>query len=200
MFLLMLVLLSSCVSPSSPEILAKKAVQKFKRLSSYHTVLHVRAAIMNLEHTYTVEQWYKAPDLYRAEVKSPENLAGYTVIIREDLVLISHPQIGQTFRLSGPEAVAQREDNFLNCNILTLLPETALPRAEETAEGLLCLTFSPLHGKGLFTAEKLFINQRTLLPERLDLFDQSHQPVVTIIFVKWETNRPIPEEWFAIPM
>jgi len=198
------VILVSCTMFRSGD-LHTRISREFSEIESFSAVIEVAVSSEAGENIYRSRQQYlttEAGAMLREDVLAPENLAGMTYIFAGGTMLIIPPNDvngdGVTFE-DIPEA---RSYTFLPEFFRRYFASEVVATAEmpdaAAEDAVVVLEISLDGGNAYRTAQKLWLDHRTLAPLRLETFDETGAALVTVTFVEFEMNADIDNEIFDL--
>jgi len=141
--------------------------------------------------------------MFREDVLAPENLAGMTYIFTGGTMLIIPPNEGESIQFENipenrsytflPEFFRRYFDSKVTTVAVTTETTDETP-ANET-ETILEVTLDG--GNAYRAAQKLWIDNETLQPLRLETHDANGTPLVTVIFTEFNLNERVDDEIFS---
>jgi len=149
-----------------------------------------------------MRQYYRAPDMFREDVLAPENLAGMTYVFTGGTMLIIPPNEGESIQFENipenrsytflPEFFRRYFDSQVTTVAVTTeaIDETSVDDTETVLEVTLD------GGNTYRAAQKLWIDNETLQPLRLETHDASGTPLVTVVFTEFNLNERVDDEIF----
>lgn len=174
----------------------KEIYKRYNNMESFSATVQITVQNGQTEHCYSAEQYYIAPDKFAMTVTEPEAVSGSGYVFDGDTVLLkSGFGHGETL-----EGISVRERSSVALSDFF----EEYYKSEETA----VVTEKSLAGDDIrmdcFLQEKnkqrymqsLWIDNDTYLPLRLVTYDVDEQPVVIVVFRKFERDCKIEEKKF----
>jgi outer membrane lipoprotein-sorting protein len=191
--------LSSCHTALTVESLLHRVEKTTNGLESYHSLLEYEI-IGEVNERYHVEQWYLAPSYYRIEIgqssdQEQENGSVEQIFIAngEDIWLC-HPGLGEFYLLRDP-APAEEYTPFLLHSYWRTLTEaeeiSILGTEEKERHSYYLLKVLPARSRFNHAMEKLWLEQKTLLPTRIEIYSERGALTQIITFKKITLNPKI---------
>ncbi len=193
--IILTITLSGCTTDKLNHDIYSRIYQRYSDIKSYTAVIDVTVYSNVKEGKYTLKQYYKAPGSYRVDVLRPENMTGSGCMFYEDgLYLYSN---GNGEKLDG---YIPSDKNYM---FLVDFFENYY-KGEETAaavtkdiSGEQTVLTSMAAGENEYRfCQKLWIDNKTCLPAKLETFDINNKPVISVVFTEFELNPKINDDVF----
>jgi len=185
------------------EGIIRRAVKKEKNINSYYTLLETEINLGKSKQRYFVEVWFSSPDCHRIEISSSSPEEGKT----PEQIFLSD---GEKNWIYNPEIEDYYEINslfqglssppFLLVTFLKSLSQAqetelvSLEKMERNSYYLLRVVPSSPAQKHAW--EQVWLEKKSFLPARIDIYDINDQLQQTIIFHKTVLNLKIDEKIF----
>jgi len=198
-------LMITLISCGRNEDIHTRIYRKYSNIDSFSAVVEVTVNTDRTENVYQMRQYYIAPDMFREDVLSPENLEGMTYIFSGGTMLIIPPNDGESVLFE--DIPKNRSYTFLPdffgryFEIGTeAVPVSAEPTGETAqVDETVTVLEVQLDGDNIYRAtQKLWIDNKTLMPIRLETYDADGDPLVVVLFTEFNLNDNIDDEIFNL--
>lgn len=193
--IILMTIFCGCTTDKLNHDIYSKIYERYSDIKSYTAVIDVTVYSNVKEGKYTFRQYYRAPDNYRLDVLKPENIAGSGCLFYEDGLYMYSNGIGEKF-----DGYIPSDKNYM---FLTDFfenyykgEETAAAVAKNLSGEQTVLTSAAVSDNEYRFCQKLWIDNKTCLPSRLDTFDINNKPVITVTFTEFELNPKISDDVF----
>lgn len=198
MFFLAVLLLTGCGEKTDEEIfyLAQKQIMG---LDTYVCTANITVYGNKTPEQYTVKQWFKAPNKYKIEVQSPEEVKGKTTIYNGKKAFICHPRIGQEW-LMEDFLDSTEQKMFLGHFISNFISTENAELSRETIEDrdyILMETEIP-GNHPYFNKKKLWFDIKKYYPYRLQVVDKDDNLRIDVKYIDFRYNESIDDKFFTI--
>ncbi|HHU75344.1 MAG TPA: outer membrane lipoprotein carrier protein LolA [Firmicutes bacterium] len=189
-------------SLSAGEIIAK-TLRQGKKIDSYHLLLEIEPGRGDEGREYFARVWFRNPHFFRIDFFSihpdDDTVADQTIVSDGEGTWLFSPEIGDQFTL-GSTAQELAPTPFLLHTFLNGLAgsrESTLLGVEKTGEGFYyLLRIVPQVAQGDHAYEEIWLEKRTLLPARIDIYDQHSKLKQRVIYHKIVPNAEISQTLF----
>ena len=199
--LLALALLAACTQePTEPEpSIYQQIQQKLTNLQTYRTRATVEYISNRGSNTYETIQHAKITGEYRIEVTGPENVSG-------NVTSFDGQHIFQfSSRVNGRVTILPRESKERSEILLTSFIKNWAASQESSVsvaninESLLTVLEATIPGNHPYLAiQKLWINNETLLPVKMTIYDPNGNERVIVTYHNFEYNIELDNRLFTI--
>lgn len=193
-----IIIVTAC-SPKTDEEIFYDAQKKILNLNSYVCETEVKLQGNKQPSVFTAKQWYMAPDKYRIEILSPENLNGKTTIYNGKKAFVYHPRIGQNWMMqNSPDSLEEKTflgsfmENFINSE------EVKISRKKINKKEYLFLETEIPGNNPYFNKKVLWLDIEKYHPYMLQILDNKGQVRVDIKYYNFKFNEKFNEETFNI--
>ena len=153
----------------------------------------------NNSHTYETIQHARSDGRYRIEVTAPENVAGNTTVFDGTTISQFNPRTKGQILQSAAESPERLEilltsfvRNFIRSQEVSITAATVNDRATTVLE-------AQIPGSHPYLAtEKLWVNNETLQPIKMIIYDANGTERVIVIFNSFEYNVDIDDSLFKV--
>ena len=177
--------------------------RKYSNVRSFSAEIEVTVTVERTTNTYQMRQYYKS-DMFREDILSPENLAGTTYIFAGGTMLVIPPDNNDDIQFKDiPETrnytfLPEFFSRYFNAEAEVSSINTELTDIAED-DNVTVLEIQ-LDGNNIYRAsQKLWIDNQTLKPIRLETFDVNGTSLITVTFTEFNLNTNISDEIFNIP-
>ena len=190
---------SSCKAGGREPTLYEKIVDTLKNMKSFETEAYVMYKSNNKTTTYKTFQQAKSTGEYRIEVTAPDSAAGNITVF--DGKVISQYNKKTEGRISvGTTESMERSEILLTSFIKNYLADkevaVAAGKLAETDETVL---EAKIPGDNYYMAtEKLWINNETMLPVELIIYDQDNVARIIVNYKDFKYNVKLDSDIFTV--
>ncbi|MCL2349904.1 MAG: hypothetical protein FWC67_00340 [Defluviitaleaceae bacterium] len=154
----------------------------------------------NNQHAYETVQHARADGRYRIEVTAPANVAGNTTVFDGTTISQFNPRLDGRVAQTTSEA-PERVEILLTTFVRNFVrsQETSV-MASMVDESLTTVLEAPIPGEHPYLAmARLWVNNDTLLPVQMVIFDAAGGERVIIVYNTFEFDPEMPDETFHAP-
>lgn len=197
LLLTLMMTLCSCGNNKSIDIYGR-VYDKYKNFKSYRCDVELTVNSNKTTRHYEVRQVYKAPDKYRIEVNEPSNIKGLTTVYNGTNVTTLMPEVGGKYALQNFNPVGES---------YTFLPDffKTYYKSEQTSVQTMTrkhanttLLNTQIPGNNIHRySQSLWVDNATLLPVRMEVYDIKNKPVISILYHNFEFNPDMKDELFT---
>ena len=174
--------------------------ESYKRLSnmrSYYAEANVVVKNERSENLYHVRQFYKAPDMYSVVVDAPETIGGSGYVFKGNDVLVK-----SGFGKNELLTVNSPDKRNLSCIVDFI---EGYSRDEESTVSVAggafgdkatVLKYKVNNGDGKYFIQRLWIDNKTYLPIKLETYDAGGKVMVSVRYGKFILNGDIEDAFF----
>mgnify|MGYP005763996023 FL=1 len=178
----------------------EKIQNQLKNMESYQCTGTLTRISNKSENAYEIKQYYKSTGEYKLEMLAPEDVAGNYTVYNGESVFQYNPRI-QGKVIQGVPKSQMRNELFLGCFIKNYFQsedvnvETGNMDIQKST-----VLEAVIPGENKYTAtEKLWIDEETLKPLKLVIYDTEGKERYIIEYKDFEYNIDIDENIFKIP-
>ncbi|SHH48403.1 germination lipoprotein GerS [Tepidibacter thalassicus] len=176
-------LLTGC-SESTNEEVYYKLHKKITNLKSYSCIARINVFGNKSSKEYIVKHYYKAPDYYKLETLSPSNIRGKVTIYNKDNIIVKNPNCKDEFRITY-KGIENRY-LFVGDFIKNILENENLDVFSDRY--FLILETSIPGSSFYFSKEKIYIDKKTLKPNKLEIIDSNGKKRFIVIYKEFKYN------------
>lgn len=198
LILLMLLLLTGCTEKTNEEIFYKAQKQMIE-LDTYVCTADITIFGNKSPEKYTAKQWFKAPDKYRIEIQSPDEVKGKITIYNGKKAFVCHPRIGQEWLVNDFSTSVENKifigyflNNFVNTENTEVNKETIGDR-----DYILIQTEIP-GNHPYFNKERLWFDIKNYYPYKLQVLDKDDGTRIEVRYIDFKFNEKIEDNMFTI--
>lgn len=187
---LAIALLSGCGSPSQGAMVSKlKSQTQTLEQQNYTSTAMMTVQSDNSSQTYFVRTNYEGPNEYRIELGDSNKSINQIIVRNQSGMYIVSPSLQKVFRFNGNWAQNQGHI-YLYDQILQQVIQSAGSKAVKMTRGNGTYTFEmPVTpASDVVAKEKVEVDQKTLKPEQVILYDKQNTAVVLIKFTSFQTG------------
>ncbi len=202
LLLVLILTLTSCNKLGTQKIdkeqAHRDAHEKYMNLSSYKGTAHVTYISNGKEMTFLTNQVANTQGQYRIELIEPENVAGSTTVSDGKTIYQFNERVSKDVYISNTESL-ERVEILLTSFLKNYKQSDSVSVVSNFDEGLYTVLEANISGDHpLISSEKLWINNETLLPEKLVIFDKNNLESIKIEYVEFEYNPTIDNSIFQV--
>ncbi len=191
--------LSGCGAADKNETPMEKIQERLNGLQSYHATGTVTRITDEGESEYGIEQYYKISGQYRLELTSPDEVAGNYTVYDGSTVCQFNPRVKGKIIKNVPENQA-RNELFIGCFVKNYMNSEGVSIAVANFDESQCTVLEAvIPGSNKFTStEKLWIDNETLDPVKLVIYDSEGKERYILQFKQFEYNAQIDDSVFSV--
>lgn len=188
---------SSCKTKTVNHGVYEKIYEKYSNLKAFEAKAEISIKSNLTENVYTVKQYYLSPNNFKTQVLSPENLKGIGYTISGEKVNLTSNNSGE-FYLEGyvPE---DKSCVFINDFFEGYFKsQSAFAETVSSVKGSGCTLLrcnlseeNPKHH-----SQCLWINNKSLLPEKLITYDIDGEETITVTYKSFSTDEDLIKKFF----
>ncbi len=174
----------------------REIYERYNKMTSYSATAEVIVRNERTENSYVARQLFLAPDKFLSEVVAPEEIEGSGFVFKEGALALK----------SGNEADVMIGDvPLVNVGVLSVnsffesyyKSEETIVLASGSAfeEATILECFLNSKNRNRFR-QRLWVDNKTYLPLKLETYDIENKPVVTVIFREFDRNCKFDESEF----
>lgn len=193
----LLTTLIACQQPTDKEIYYR-AQKKMAELESYSCYAKIFVqGTDGEEKQYLFRQDFKAPNKYRIEVISPENLKGNLTISNGEAAWILHPGINQVWKMKSFEK-SKEQMLFIGYFLQNLFSTESASVTSEQLEGVRYIIIeAPIPGGSqYFDRQRLWIDTGNLEPYKLYIVDKEGVTRFRVLYEAFKYNPKLSDDLF----
>ncbi|TCZ76554.1 outer membrane lipoprotein carrier protein LolA [Paenibacillus albiflavus] len=143
---------------------------------------------------YAVEVWYQSPHFYRIMLKNEEKDITQIVLRNEDGVFVLTPHLNKSFRFQSdwPE---NQQQVYLYQSLVKSITEDA-QRNFTTDKESYVFEVAANYSTGTLTRQKIWLDQKSLKPQKVEVSDASNHVVVKVDFTTFEFGKKFEKDSF----
>lgn len=198
MFILLPFLLSACSSNISGDEYAT-IQEKIMNMESYSSEANLKYISNKGETTYDIKQSVRKDGKYIIETTNPQSVAGNIILFDGNIVWQYNPKLDSKISVGDKDKLERKEISifsFLENHVKS--KDVAVATSTEEDEVYTILEAKIPSGNKYFSTEKLWINNKTKVPEKLIIFDTEQKERVVLTFNSFEYNPQLADELFNI--
>ena len=169
----------------------KEIYKRYNDMGSFSATAEITFNNGQTSASYTVKQLYKAPKSFALTVISPKNSAGFGYSIQDGNIFIK----SESGQMAEFDITSPKERSSID--IVSFFEEYY--KSEETSvatdnglsgETTVLSCYLPHSGEQRFL-QKLWIDNKTYLPVKLETYNTKEEAVVTVVYTEFERNCKI---------
>jgi len=195
---LMILLLAGCKEKTNEEIFYSAQKQMIE-LNTYVCTADITILGNKNPEKYIAKQWFKAPDKYRIEIQSPEEVKGKITIYNGKKAFICHPRIGQEWHINDFSNSVENKiflgyflNNFTSTENAKVSRETI-----DNKDYILIKTEVP-GNHPYFSKERLWFDIENYYPHKLQVLDKDNNTRIEVRYIDFKFNEKIDDNMFII--
>ncbi len=195
-------LLASCsglgMSRGDKEKAFEDTHKKYMDLTSYKANANVTYVANNKEMTFLTAQAGDMNGRYRIEIIEPENVAGSTTVSDGKTIYQFNERVSKDVYITTKESV-ERVEILITSFLRNYKQSDSVSVVSNLDEGLYTVLEANISGEHpLISSEKLWINNKTLLPEKLVVYDKNNLETIKVEYVDFEYNPNLDNSIFQV--
>lgn len=196
----LITIFSGCSIKKDEVSTMEKIQNQLKNMESYQCTGTLTRISNKSENVYEIKQYYKSTGEYKLEMLAPEDVAGNYTVYNGESVFQYNPRI-QGKVIQGVPKSQMRNELFLGCFIKNYFQseDVTVETGNMDIQKSTVLE-AVIPGENKYTAtEKLWIDEETLKPLKLVIYDTEGKERYIIEYKDFEYNIDIDENIFKIP-
>ncbi len=169
---ILMITLTGCQKEYGQEI-----AKRYQGIQGYDATVSLKVG----EAEYQLSQTFQAPDTYRTEVLTPRNLKGTVSLVTSDEITFSG---GEFPSVTMPRGLSESADYMQVKDFFTAYYDETPGSMEVTEDGILLTHTDANRG-----TQKLWLNQKTLMPEQMQVFNQEGTMVFQIEYLEFKATK-----------
>jgi outer membrane lipoprotein-sorting protein len=143
---------------------------------------------------YAVEVWYQSPHFYRILLKNEEKDITQIVLRNEDGVFVLTPHLNKSFRFQSdwPE---NQQQVYLYQSLVKSITDDA-ERNFTTDKESYVFEVAANYSTGTLARQKIWLDQKSLKPQKVEVSDASNNVVVKVDFTTFEFDKKFEKDSF----
>lgn len=200
MSLILIAILAACTAKGGEVMSDMERIQKqFLEMNNYACIATVEHISKRGTKSYETKQYYKKTGEYRLEMLAPENIKGIITTYNGKTICQYNPNVENKIRkdLESSEYV---DEMFLGAFIKNYLKSEETSIAVSKFDKSKCTVLEaviPGEHKYLST-EKLWIDNETLLPKQLVIYDKDGDERIRVTYGEFQWNAELEDKIFDI--
>ncbi len=177
-----MLVLGGCGKPSKEDVM-KKLSNKWNETKGYELNASMEIKTGSEPRVYNVEVWHTKPEFYKVNVTQSGNEESQMIVRNEEGVFVITPSLGKTYKFQS-DWPAQNSQGYL---IGTLAEDIKADKAavmEEKEKEYIFETATRNNHKSLLPTQKIHIDKKTLLPNKVTIHDEAGEEKISIKFDK----------------
>ncbi|WP_207707335.1 LolA family protein [Crassaminicella thermophila] len=196
--ILLMLLIVGC-SPKTEQDIFYEAQKKLNKMEGYSCQVEITSIGNKSPQKYIMKQWFKKPNKYKLELIYPENLKGKITISNGNRAWIYHPSIEQTWIMEN-FSNSKEQNMFLGYFLKNCLNSEKVDICTEELENQKYLVITTeIPGNHIyFHKEKLWLNQESMNPYLLQIFDMKGKLRIEVKYEKFKYNPKLQDDFFQL--
>lgn len=195
-----MIFLTGCGETAEGENGAYENIQKkLVEMKSYKCKAEIKYISNNNETSYSTIIYCKTDGPYRIETLAPKELEGGIIVFDGKMIWQYNPKVESKISAVGSDKPERKEiliSSFIKNYVKS--QETTVETSQFN-EGLCTVLDAKIPGdKKYFSTEKLWIDNKTLSPVRLVIFDKDGKEIITADFEDFEYNPELKDDLFKL--
>ncbi len=194
-----LILALIACSQSTDEEIYYEIQEMLNTINSYQCIAKIKIICQEGETEYIFQQSYKAPNKYRLEVLSPQALEGNLTLYNGKTAWFKNPSINQIWKIDNFHQ-SQEQLMFLGYFLKNYISskESNFETESLGSENYIIFETSIPGGNHYFDKQKLWVNKKNRLPEKLYIYDESGRVGFKVYYENFIYNLDMEEEFFYL--
>ncbi|MDK2809350.1 MAG: hypothetical protein PWR27_59 [Petroclostridium sp.] len=199
LLLTLMTILCSCSQKEKNADAYTRIYEKYKDIKSYQCIMTINISSNKTVKQYKIKQYYKSPDNYKVEVLEPEEIKGLVTVYSNSCVTTIQPEIEGKFTLLNFNPVGESYiflPDFLESYYKSEQTSVMTMREQESRYTVLK---ADIPGNNPYRfSQSMWIDNQSLLPVKMEVYDIKNKPVISIRFDEFEFNAKLEDEVFQI--
>lgn len=190
-------LLAACGEQSQQDV-TKDVVKKWMN-TNYDIAATMELKTTTPARTYDIQAWHTAPAYYRVQVQQQgaENDSAQIIVRNDDGVFVVTPATKKTYKFQSDWPKQNSQAYLINALAEELQADKAAKMTVE--EEAYVFEFATRNGeKTGMPIQAVTVDQKTLLPTKVAVFNKEKEEQMTIIFLSIDTKKQHTKEEYAV--
>lgn len=176
-----------------------KIQKKLMEMTDYSCEAEIKYISNKGENIYQTKQWASSDGRYRIETLSPDDVKGGIILFDGKMIWQYNPQINSKVSLNTPDKPERTQINiFTFLNNMVKSQDVGVESAT-LDESLYTVFEAKIPGSSkFFSYEKLWIENKTMLPSKLEIYDTDDKTRAEITFKNFEYNPKLEDSIFTL--
>ena len=186
---------------NSEEVSTMEKIQnQLKNMESYECTGTLTRISNKGQNVYDIKQYYKSTGEYRLELLSPDDVAGNYTVFDGTSIFQHNPRVQGKYIKNVPQS-QMRNELFLGSFVKNYFQSEDVSIETASMEtGTTTVLEAVIPGENKYTAtEKLWINDETIKPVKLVIYDVEGNERYIVEYKDFEYNCDIDDSLFKIP-
>ena len=178
----------------------QKIQDRLNNLESYVCDATLKRISNKGENIYEIRQYYKISGQYKLEMLAPEAIKGNYTVFDGEKIFQYNPRIDGKVIMDVPQS-KQRDELFLGSFIKNYFnSENVSIAVDNMDEGMTTVLEAVIpEGGDYLVTEKLWINNETLDPVQLIIYDKNNNERLVVNYNSFSYNEEINDDIFKVP-
>ena len=178
----------------------EKIQTKFNEMEGYSCSATLTRLSNKGTNTYETNQYFKSTGEYRLEITAPENIAGNYTVSDGKRIGQYNKKLGDFVVMDVPESQARNELFLGNFVKNYMRSEEVSIEVSNVGDSEYTILEAVIPGGNRYLAtEKLWVDNDTILPVELVIYDEEGNERYILKFTNFEFNPQFPENLFKLP-
>lgn len=176
-----------------------KLQKKLMEMNGYTCEAQVKYISNKGENNYQTKHWALSDGRYRIETTAPDEIKGGVILYDGKMIWQYNPQIESKVSLNTPDKPERTQINiFTFLNNMVKSQDVGVESAT-LDESLYTVFEAKIPGSSkFFSTEKLWVENKSMLPVRLEIYDVDEETRVEVSFKNFEYNPKIDDSIFSL--
>lgn len=199
LLLTLMTILCSCADPEKQADIYEQIYKKYNQVNSYQCQVKMVVAGNKTTKEYVMNQYYKSPDRYKMVILEPEEIKGLTTVYVHNEVTTFQPEIQGKFTLLNYTPI-DKSYIFLPDFFKTFYQsEQASVTATSQQKNRYTVLKADIPGNNIYRySQGIWIENDTLLPYKIEVYDIKQRPVIRVIFEEVQINPVLEDNIFEV--
>lgn len=177
-----MLVLGGCGKPSKEDVM-KKLSAKWNDTKGYELNASMEIKTGAEPRVYDVEVWHTKPEFYKVNVTQSGNEESQMIVRNQEGVFVITPSIGKTYKFQS-DWPAQNSQGYLIGTLAEDMKADKAATMEEKEKEYVFKTATRNNHKTLLPTQKIHIDKKTLLPNKVTIHDEAGVEKIAITFAK----------------
>ena len=177
-----MLVLGGCGNPSKEDVM-KKLSNKWNETKGYELNASMEIKTGSEPRVYDVEVWHTKPEFYKVNVTQSGNEESQMIVRNEEGVFVITPSLGKTYKFQS-DWPAQNSQGYLIGTLAEDMKADKNAVMEEKEKEYIFETATRNNHKSLLPTQKIHIDKKTLLPNKVTIHDETGEEKISIKFDK----------------
>lgn len=176
-----------------------KMQKRLVEMTSYICEADIKYISPKTENTYKAKQWVLSDGRYKIETTEPEEVKGNIILYDGNLLWQYNPKLESKISLNTPDKPERVQINIFTFLSNMVNSQDVGVESSSMDKSLYTVFEAKIPGNSKYFAhEKLWLDNETLNPARLEIYDTEGEMRAEVVFSSFEYNPKIEDDVFVL--